>query len=223
MADKRLLVVETEFASVLAHGSRGQHAQPGDPAVLGGRRPQDDDEGESGDGDRGAHLDRCPHHRGRAAPEAVCDRRVNGFANRFLWVCAKRSKSLPRGGRQIEWRDSREVEDLRTAIRFARAETRRRLRRRGRRAVGPGVRPVGHRPDGAARGGHQPGAGTDPSASHLYALLDCRSVIELVHLRAALEVWRYCEDSCRYLFGDRTGNPIADTLIEGSASAAARG
>jgi hypothetical protein len=46
----------------------------------------------------------------------------------------------------------------------------------------------------------------------LYALLDCSDRIRRVHLEAALAVWRYCEASARYIFGDSLGNPLADDL-----------
>ena len=36
----------------------------------------------------------------------------------------------------------------------------------------------------------------------IYAVLDKSSSVKLVHLRAALAVWRYCEDSAAYLFAD---------------------
>jgi len=38
--------------------------------------------------------------------------------------------------------------------------------------------------------------------SMLYALLDGSATIEVPHLRAALALWRYCDDSCRIIFGD---------------------
>jgi hypothetical protein len=48
--------------------------------------------------------------------------------------------------------------------------------------------------------------------SCLYALLDRSTVVRLPHLAAALEVWRYCEDSCRFIFGDSLGDVTADTI-----------
>jgi hypothetical protein len=49
--------------------------------------------------------------------------------------------------------------------------------------------------------------------SMLYALLDCSAEIRREHLAAALAVWRYAEDSCRYIFGDTLGDPIADEIL----------
>ena len=34
------------------------------------------------------------------------------------------------------------------------------------------------------------------------------------HLRAALAVWQYCEDSARYISGNSLGDPIADKLLQ---------
>ena len=50
----------------------------------------------------------------------------------------------------------------------------------------------------------------------LYALSDLsfRSyVVSASHLRSALEVWRYCYDSARYIFGDSLGDATADTIL----------
>jgi hypothetical protein len=34
----------------------------------------------------------------------------------------------------------------------------------------------------------------------VYALLDCSTAIRRVHLEAAYALWKYCEDSARYIF-----------------------
>jgi DNA primase RepB-like protein len=47
----------------------------------------------------------------------------------------------------------------------------------------------------------------------LYTRLDGKDEIEPVHLRAALAVWQYCEDSARYIFGDSVGSAFADELL----------
>jgi hypothetical protein len=47
----------------------------------------------------------------------------------------------------------------------------------------------------------------------LYALLDGKEEIEPVHLRAGLAVWKYCEDSAAYIFGEGVGNAFADELL----------
>jgi hypothetical protein len=48
----------------------------------------------------------------------------------------------------------------------------------------------------------------------IYAVLDARAQIGVEDLRAALAVWRYCEDSAGYVFGDAVGDPVADELLD---------
>src|SRR5262249_28156384 len=50
--------------------------------------------------------------------------------------------------------------------------------------------------------------------SMIYALLGGSSSIEVGHLVSATEVWAYCERSAEYLFGDATGDPIADAIAQ---------
>jgi hypothetical protein len=49
--------------------------------------------------------------------------------------------------------------------------------------------------------------------SLVYALLDGTKVIRPEHIRAAMAVWQYCEDSAAYIFGCSTGNALADRLF----------
>ncbi|MEO8628071.1 MAG: hypothetical protein ABI612_08205 [Betaproteobacteria bacterium] len=50
----------------------------------------------------------------------------------------------------------------------------------------------------------------------IYALLDGDVVIGAAeHLRAALAVWHYCEQSARLIFGSTIGNRIADECLRG--------
>jgi hypothetical protein len=37
--------------------------------------------------------------------------------------------------------------------------------------------------------------------------------VQVPHLRAALELWRYAFDSAAWLFGDRIGDAIADSIL----------
>ena len=50
--------------------------------------------------------------------------------------------------------------------------------------------------------------------SLIYALLDHSKLIEIEHLMAALAVWRYADDSARYIFHDKTGSKDADKIID---------
>ena len=47
----------------------------------------------------------------------------------------------------------------------------------------------------------------------IVALLDRSAEIRLEHLRAALELWRYCSDSAAFIFGQALGDPTADAIV----------
>jgi hypothetical protein len=49
--------------------------------------------------------------------------------------------------------------------------------------------------------------------SLIYSLHDGASEIRKEHLFAALEVWRYCDDSAKYIFGDALDDPTADEIL----------
>ncbi len=59
--------------------------------------------------------------------------------------------------------------------------------------------------------------------SLIYALLDGSDKIRREHLEAALEVWRYCEESASYIFGDATGDPTADAIMAALRGAGSAG
>jgi hypothetical protein len=48
----------------------------------------------------------------------------------------------------------------------------------------------------------------------LYALLDCSSVVRRTHLESALELWKFCERSARFIFGESLGDPVADEVLK---------
>lgn len=56
-----------------------------------------------------------------------------------------------------------------------------------------------------------------------YALLDCSPQICAAHLTAALELWRYCEDSAHWIFGTSTGDKNADKILSALQQAGDRG
>ena len=52
-------------------------------------------------------------------------------------------------------------------------------------------------------------------------MLDGTDVIGLPHLRAALALWDYAEASARFVFGDATGDPLADRILDALRTRAA--
>jgi hypothetical protein len=149
------------------------------------------------------------------------DSLTNGFANRFLWIYARRAQFLPDGGdlRAEDLRD--QAEALQKVIATARG--RGRLRRDP--AADALWRAVYHQLS-EERGGLL-GAVTSRQEAHairlalIYALLDGAEVIRLEHLQAALAVCEYALRSADYCFGGLSAN--AQAILEALQTVAPEG
>ena len=216
--DKRVFLKEGEFARVLIVMARKDNTLSAvvrdlyDTGVAGVIT--------KGSSERatGAHVCIVAHITAEELHRALTDvDAANGFANRFLWVCSRRHGRLPFGGQVDEAALAPHIYALQEA-------------------VGPIIAGEvdGEIPwskdamplwDAAYDGLMAGGTGLSgaiiargqPQVLRLaltYALADGCREIQPAHLEAALEVWRYCSDSARYIFGDRTGDRVADRIHE---------
>ncbi len=138
---------------------------------------------------------------------------ANGFANRFLWIYAERSKELPFGGNVSEVVLSSLAHRIRSVREWAQSAGRINFDTE---AAADWCRIYG--PLSAGKPGLLGAALGRAEAqvvrlATLYALLDCDTAIRPVHLRAALAVWDYAEASARYIFGEALGDETADTIL----------
>ena len=141
--------------------------------------------------------------------------RANGFGNRILWCCARRSKLLSRGGRLL---DERLLDALAHRVRNA-VLTAQQIGwvNFDEDAFGVWDKLYPQLTAGASGlFGAMTGRGEAQVVrlSTLYALLDGSALIRVEHLKAAQEVWGYCEDSVRFIFGDVLGDETADTIMK---------
>lgn len=138
----------------------------------------------------------------------------NGFANRFLWWCARRSKSVPlaRGMAGVD------VERLATeyAKRLAAA------RHHGEIEFSEEARSlyVALYNDITEEGSGVHAIVTSRAEAQVirlaltYAVLDGSPLITTQHVTAALAVWDYCDASAAYLFGSADPNPLERRIVE---------
>jgi Protein of unknown function (DUF3987) len=148
---------------------------------------------------------------------------ANGYANRFLFACVKRSKLLPHGGETAE--ETIGILGARTveALAAARAIDRVTMTEAARRHWIDVYAALAQSAPGLL------GAITDRAEAQttrlalVYALLDRACQIDIPHIEAALALWRYCEASARFIFGDIVGDPAADTILRALRSAGAGG
>ena len=214
VADKRLLVMETEFVSVLRVSGREGNAlsavyrqawDSGTLRVVNKNSPLKA---------TAAHVSIIEHiTRDELLMELSNSDKVNGFGNRNLWVCVKRSKFLPDGGDWDHLDLDPFVTRLKDAVEFARSI--REMRRDGE------AHAMWHEvyPQLSAERAGLFGALTTRAKAHvlriscIYALLDRSAEIRRAHLEAALALWKYCEDSAAFVFGDGPANQVASRIL----------
>lgn len=211
--DRRLLLVEGEFAQVLQVIKREGNTvsvllrQAWDGQRIATLRRTNPIEVE------GAHLSMIGHvtvpelHKLLATVEMS-----NGLANRCLWIHADRSKLLPEGGGRPEY--SAALQRLRDAVRAARS--RNEIRRAPDAAVlweriytALSEPPAGSMGDILCRAEAQV-----MRLALLFALLDESTHIACEHLQAALVLWRYAESSAQHIFAGVCVSPKALRLWE---------
>jgi hypothetical protein len=212
--DKRLIVAEGEFSSVLKVMAReGNTLSPvlrsaWDYGNL--RSMTKNSEARA----TGAHISIIGHITKDELRRLLTETEsANGFGNRFLWLAVRRSKCLPEGGNI----DSEDLNDLvmrldeaiefgRYAGEVKRSEAARELWR----IVYPSLSEGKPGLLGAitARAEAQV-----MRLSAIYALLDSSITIEVDHHRAALALWNYCERSAEWIFATATGDSHADRIL----------
>jgi hypothetical protein len=214
ISDKRLLVLEPEYASVLKQTERQgntlspilRHAWDGlDLRTLTKNSPARA---------TGAHISLIGHITTDEVRRYLTETEMaNGYGNRNLWFCTDRSKLLPEGG----YVDAKVWENLcdrlTKALTFARSagevtrdEDARVLWREVYATLSEGK-------PGLAGALLARGEAHVMRLAMLYALLDSSAVISACHLLAAMALWDYAERSVYFIFGDCLGDPIADDLL----------
>jgi Protein of unknown function (DUF3987) len=214
VSDKRLLVMESEFASPLRVANRDgntlscvvrQAWDGGNLRLLTKNNPAKA---------TGAHISILGHiTKDELVRHITTTDLGNGYANRFLWVCTRRSKHLPEGGQVPVSKLAPILERLKEAAKFAKTM--------GVAEREPSARALWYAvyPDLSEGGYGLLGAVTNRAEAQvvrlslLYALLDLSKQIRVEHLKAALAVWSYCEASARTVFGDAFGDSVVDELL----------
>ena len=214
IVEKRVLVVEPEFAKVMAQTKReGNILSP----ILR----------ESYDSGNLSVMTRDPLHArnahiciiGHITPEELKKRfseieMCNGFGNRFLWFYVKSEKLLPCAKRIPTKIIQGYAKRLRAIILFTSKHNRIVLSKEATifyKKVYPILRE--DRP-GFIGALTARGESIVLRLSLIDALLDIEKMILVRHLEAAIAIWKYNLDSVAMLFGDRSGNTLADRVYQ---------
>jgi hypothetical protein len=213
-ADKRLLIIEGEFANVLKVMAReGNTLSPiirsawdcGDLRCMVKTSPAKA---------TGAHISIVGHiTRDELRRLLTQTESANGFANRFCWLAVKRSKCLPDGGaiHTVDFNDI--LEQLRETVCFGEdflEITRDNAAKELWHADYPQLSEGKPGMAGAITGRAEAQV---LRLSAIYALLDKSALIRPEHHKAAMAFWDYCEKSVRWIFGTSTGDRNADKIL----------
>jgi hypothetical protein len=213
VVDKRLLVIEEEFARVLRVSARAGNTLP---SVLrdcwDAKRILSAASKNSPSKATGAHISIIGHiTTGELLDQVTETDATSGVGNRFLWCFVRRSKLLPFGG------DAPALDGitkrLAAILDAARAEHCLAFDRDAAR-VWREIYPELTKERGGSLGAMLArGEAHVLRLAMLYAVLDAARAIGVPHLQAALAVWEYCEASARHVFGDDLDNTTADRIL----------
>lgn len=216
--DKRRLVIETEFASVLKATSRElstlsptlRNAWDGRPLQLLTRTAPARA--------TGAHVSIIGHITAAELRRHVTTNELaNGFLNRFILLAVRRVRLLPEGGDPEPLKNTGLQAFFAAAIEHA--------RRAGELRLDDDARQLWHQIYARLSAPEQGLAGqlTARAEAHairlalIYALLDGAGAIERPHLRAALALWDYAQRSASWALGRATGDPLAEQIHQALA------
>jgi hypothetical protein len=138
---------------------------------------------------------------------------ANGFGNRNLWACVRRSNVLPEGGYLAGVNLSDILLRLRNAIDFARTVHEIKRDERARAIWSTVYEQLSEGKPGLFGAVTGRAEAQTMRLACTYALLDCSVVVCAEHLMAALAVWEYCEASARFIFGEALGDKTSDEIL----------
>ena len=147
----------------------------------------------------------------------------NGLGNRFLWCCSRRTKRLPFGGNVPQSEVEQLATHLRAALFQARKTTLLDYTDDARDYWNTAYEEISVDRPGLWGALTARAEAQVLRLAMLYALLDSKPSIDVVHLESARAVWNYCDASAAYLFGNKLGNPVADKLYAAIRAAGATG
>lgn len=213
--DKRLLCIETELGGLLAamhrQGSTLSHVLR---AAWDGQKLQSLSKNQPVTA-TGAHISVIGHITPEELRTALTSvDAANGFGNRFLWGLVRRSKVLPRPPAFEGPAVDALIAELGQVLDYGSAVGALRLDAETGEAYDAYYRGLPDDPPGLAGVMAVRMPAFMLRLAMIYALLDMSALIRWPHFEAAMELVRFCQESARVIFGELTGDPFADRILE---------
>lgn len=213
--DKRLIILDEEFASGLMCTKR-----EGNTLSMGLRTFWDSDEYEALTKNnsfkvKGAHINIVSHITIQELSYYLNGLQAyNGFASRFLWICARRSKLVPLPKRMPEDKIQKLQKRLWQIVAIA--------QQRGTMEMTEACLSLWKEVYFELSKEHSGLAGSVINRAEaqtlrlalVYALLDCKGQIDKNHLQSALAMWNYAQESALYIFRNKEKNSYEQKILE---------
>jgi hypothetical protein len=215
ISDKRLLVFEPEFSLPLRVMGR-------DGNTLSAQLRQAWDSGalriltkNSPVQATNSHISLISHITQRELLRYLnCTECANGFGNRFLWGCVRRSQLLPEGGALPPDALEDVIKRVRAALEFAKSSQEIKRDPEARQMWTAAYRALTADRIGLLGSILARLEAQTMRLALIFALLDRSSVIQRRHLEAALAVMDFATASAEWIFGELYGEPDADKILE---------
>jgi hypothetical protein len=212
--DKRMLALESEYGAVLKIITREGNTlsalvrQAWDTGSLRSLTKNNPAQA------TGAHISIIGHITSNELRSLLTETdAANGFGNRHLYVCTRRSKCLPRGGHLREEDLQPLIQRLTKVLDYADQASQLTLDEEAWQRWEEVYPVLSEGKPGLVGALTSRAEAQTLRLAACYALLDRSTTIQRVHLDAGLAIWRYCEASAKYIFGDATGNSLADKIL----------
>jgi hypothetical protein len=138
---------------------------------------------------------------------------ANGFANRYLFFCVRRSKLLPEGGYVPEEGLDEIASQLKKALMQAQNVKEVRRSDQARKLWREIYTELSQGKPGLLGSVTSRAEAQVMRLAMVYALMNCSATIRREHLEAALAVWTYAATSARFIFGNKLGDSLADEVL----------
>jgi hypothetical protein len=214
VSDKRLLVFEEEF-------SQGLKTMVREGNILSPIIRQAWDSGSLSPMTKhapikatGAHISILGHiTRDELLRHLTDTEQCNGYGNRFLWFVVERSKKIsnPTGTPQPLLDPL--IDRLQDAVEFAKTVNHIKRDQEAEAVWAEVYDTLSEGKDGLVGAITSRGEAQTMRLACLYALLDESNLVRVEHLNAALALWAYSERCAQAIFGDLSGDPVADRIL----------
>jgi hypothetical protein len=213
--DKRLVCVEEEFAGLLGVAERqGNTISPVVRRAWDARGILASTTKNSPAKASNPHVSILGHITNDELKRTLTDTAIaNGLGNRFLWFLVRRSKVLAHPGRILDDDAAVLGAEIADALQFARGSGEFTQDGEAWDLWEEIYGPLSEAKPGLGGALMARGEAQVLRLSLLYAALDRSRSIGARHLRSALAVWDYCEKSIVRIFGDVSGDPVADRVL----------